>query len=279
MLTVRRLAAAALALALLAPPIARAQQPAARPADSTAARDTVAPSPSSRTPAAPAESAGTWEVLIGHSYGSARALTQPATLTLEQEKGAPLYSVVDVGAVLRGALAPRAWLEMGLRARAGSARAPGQRAYGAMTRLFTELDPALVAIGYEYLADGHFAVTQPAATAEVTLLGGVPGLGTWVSPAVRLRWRPWLGASWGNGFRPYGRVAAEYVSGRAEAGLEATGWIVGGSAAGFLQGDVSLRLVAGLFLTASGEAGRAPPAFAPSGRVGIGLGFRLGTTR
>ena len=256
---------------------ATAQQPSA-PAPQPAAAQPRDTAPGAPTPQA-AAGASSWELLIGHSYSSVRALTQPATLALEQEKGAPLYTVVDAGAVLRGGLAPRTWLEMGLRARAGSARPPSQRTYGAMTRLFAELDPVLVALGYEFLGDGHFAATQAAATAELTPLGGPAGLGTWVSPGFRLRWRPWLGVSWGNGLRPYGRVAAEYASGRAEAGVEATGWIVSGAAVGFVQGDVSLQLVGGLYLTASGEAGRAPPAFAPSGRVGIGLGFRLGTTR
>ena len=36
------------------------------------------------------------------------------------------------------------------------------------------------------------------------------------------------------------------------------------------------RLVGGLFVTASGEAGRQPPRYEPSGRFGLGLGFRLG---
>jgi len=41
-------------------------------------------------------------------------------------------------------------------------------------------------------------------------------------------------------------------------------------------GDLSVRLVGGLFVTASGEAGRQPPRYEPSGRFGLGLGFRLG---
>jgi hypothetical protein len=75
--------------------------------------------------------------------------------------------------------------------------------------------------------------------------------------------------------RPWARLAAEYVSGRVELGAEATGWLVGGSALGFAQGDLSVQLVGGLFLTVSGEAGRAAPRFEPCGRLGVGLGFRL----
>ena len=242
----------------------------ARPPDTTrpAARDTTL------RPAAPAGTAH-WELLVGHSYSSARALMQPATLVLEQERGAPLYSVLDAGALLRGSLQPRTWLEMGLRARAGSARPPTQRAYGAMARLFADLDPILVAAGYEYLADGHFVTSQSAATFELTPLGGAPGLGTWLSPALHFRWRPWLGLSWGRGARPYGRLAAEVAAGRVEAGVEATGWLVEGTGVGFVQGDLSVQMVGGLYLTASGETGRAPPAFEPSGRIGVGLGFRL----
>ena len=223
---------------------------------------------------------GGWDLLIGHSYSSARALTQPATFVLEGERGAPLYTVLDAGALVRGSLADRAWLELGVRALAGSARTPAQRVYGAMGRAFAELDPVLVAIGGEYLADGGFDVRQPAATAELTPLGGggAAGLGTWVSPRVHFRWRPWLGVSWGNGVRPYARLSAEYVSGRVEAGAEGTAWLVEGSGFGFAQGDLSVRLVGGLYATASGEAGRAPPRFEPSGRFGIGLGFRLDTT-
>jgi len=268
---VRACLVAAAAL-LLVPARAAAQADSTRPpADSARGarvRDAAA------GPAAPA-AAHRWELLVGHSYSSARALLQPATLVLEQERDAPLYSVVDAAVLLRGSLQPRAWLEMGLRARAGSARPPAQRAYGAMARLFAHLDPILVAAGYEYLADGHFGVHQSAATLELTPLGGAPGLGTWVSPAVHVRWRPWLGLSWGDGARPYARLAAEAALGRTEAGLEATGWLVKGSGVGFVQGDVSVQLVGGLYLTASGEIGRAPPTFEPCGRVGVGLGFRV----
>ena len=265
--------AAALALAAsLAAGAAAAQRP-----DSGAATQPAA-GPAAPAATAGAETAPAWQLLVGHSYSSARALTQPATFTLEQERGQPLYSVVDAAALLRGALAPRAWLELGLRAHGGSARPPAERAYGAMARVYGEMDPVLVAAGYEYLGDGHFAVRQPAATFEVTALGGAPGLGTWVSPALHLRWRPWLGVSWGKGVRPYVRVAGEWVNGRMEAGVETTGWLVSGSAVGFVQGDLSVQLVGGLFATASGEAGRAPPSFAPAGRFGVGLGFRLGAS-
>ncbi len=228
--------------------------------------------------AAAAQEPGRWELLIGHSYSSARALTQPATFVLEGERGEPVYTVLDAGALVRGSLTSRAWHETGLRARAGSARPPAQRVYGAMARGFTELDPVLVAVGAEYLADGTFDVRQVAATAELTPLGGAGGLGTWVSPAFHLRWRPWLGLSWGSGARPYARAAAEFVSGRVEAGAESTAWLVAGSANAFVQGDLSVRLAGGLYATASGEAGRAPPRFEPSGRFGVGLGFRLDTS-
>ena len=249
---------------------AAAPPAAAAPAPDTAARAQAAAGTTGLAPA--------WQLLVGHSYSSARALTQPATFTVEQERGQPLYTVLDAAAMLRGALADRAWLEMGLRARGGSARPPGERAYGAMVRMFGELDPVLVAAGYEYLADGHFLVQQPAATFEVTALGGAPGLGTWVSPALHVRWRPWLGVAWGKGVRPYLRADGEWTGGRFEAGVETTGWLVDGTAVGFVQGDVSVRLVGGLFATASGEAGRAPPTFEPEGRFGVGLGFRLGPT-
>jgi len=216
-----------------------------------------------------------WELLVGHSYSSARALMQPATLTLEKVRGSPLYSVVDVGALVRGSLATRSWIEMGLRARAGSARPESQQVYGAMARVYRELDPVLVAVGAEYQADGAFGVHALDATAELTPLGGLPGLGTWVSPALHLRWRPWIGAAVGDGVRPYVRLSADWVQGRLEAGVEETAWLVSGSGRSFVKGDVSVQLVGGVFVTASGELGRSPPTWERTGRIGLGLGFRV----
>jgi hypothetical protein len=219
-----------------------------------------------------------WDLLIGHSYSSPRALLQPATLVLEQAQGEPLYSVVDVGALVRGSLAARSWIEAGLRTRAGSARPASQRVFAAMARAYRDLDPVLVAVGGEYEADGGFDVQTVQATAELTPLGGLPGLGTWVSPAVRLRWRPWIGVAAGGDVRPYARLSADWMTGRVEAGVESSAWLIRGSGRSFVKGDVSLRLVGGLFLTASGEAGRPPPRYERTGRFGLGLGFRLGPT-
>jgi hypothetical protein len=216
-----------------------------------------------------------WELLVGHSYSSARALMQPATLTLEKVQGSPHYSVLDAGALLRNSIAARSWIEAGLRARAGSARPESQQVYGAMARVYRELDPVLVAVGGEYQADGGFAVHSLDATAELTPLGGLPGLGTWVSPAVHFRWRPWIGAAVGSGVRPYARLSADWVQGRLEAGVEETAWLVSGSGRSFVKGDVSVQLVGAFFVTASGELGRSPPTWERTGRIGLGLGFRL----
>jgi len=216
-----------------------------------------------------------WDLLVGHSYSSARALMQPATLTLEKVRGSPLYSVVDVGAVARGSVSARTWLEMGLRARAGSARPESQQVYGAMARAYRELDPVLLAVGGEYQTDGAFGTHALDATAELTPLGGLPGLGTWVSPDLHLRWRPWIGVAAGDGVVPYARLSADWVQGRLEAGVEETAWLVTGSGRSFVKGDVSLKLVEGIFLTASGELGRSPPTWENTGRIGLGLGFRL----
>jgi hypothetical protein len=147
-----------------------------------------------------------------------------------------------------------------------------------MARAYRELDPVLVAVGGEYEADGGFDVHTTQATAELTPIGGLPGLGTWVSPAVHLRWRPWIGAAAGDGLRPYARLSADWVQGRLEAGIESTGWLVRGSGRSFVKGDVSVQLVGGLFVTASGEVGRPPPAWERTGRIGLGLGLRLGPT-
>ncbi len=220
-----------------------------------------------------------WELLVGHSYSSPRALLQPATLVLEKAQGEPLYSVLDAGALVRGSLGARTWVETGVRTRAGSARPPGQRVFAAMARAYRELDPALVALGVEHEADGGFDVQQTAATAELTLLGGVPGLGTWVSPAVRLRWRPWIGVAAGGEVRPYARLSADWVSGRVEAGVEGSAWLVSGSGRSFVKGDLSVGLVGGLSVTASGEFGRPPPRYERTGRIGLGLGFRLAPTQ
>ena len=222
------------------------------------------------------DSLRSWELLVGHSYSSARALMQPATLTLEKVRGSPFYSVLDVGALVRGSIAERSWIETGLRARAGSARPESQQVYGAMTRVYRELDPVLVAVGGEYQADGGFDVHALDATAELTPLGGLPGLGTWVSPAFHLRWRPWIGAAVGDGVRPYARLSADWVQGRLEAGVEETAWLVSGSGRSFVKGDVSVQLIGAFFVTASGELGRSPPTWERTGRVGLGLGFRAG---
>lgn len=221
------------------------------------------------------DSSRRWELLVGHSYSSARAMMQPATLTLEQVQGSPLYSVLDVGALVRGSVAARSWIEAGIRARAGSARPSSRQVFGAMARVYGELDPVLVAVGGEYQADGGFDVHSLDATAELTPLGGLPGLGTWVSPTVHLRWRPWIGAAAGDGVRPYVRLSADWVQGRFEAGIEDTAWLVAGSGRSFVKGDVSIHLVGGLSVTASGESGRSPPTWERTGRIGLGLGFRL----
>ena len=229
------------------------------------------------TNAAAQEPAGLrrWELLVGHSYSSPRALLQPATLVLEKVAGSPLYSVLDAGALIRGSLGPRLWLETGVRTRAGSARPRSQRVFAAMARAYRELDPVLFAVGAEYEADGGFDVQQTAATVELTPLGGAPGLGTWVSPSVRVRWRPWIGVAVGADVRPYARLSAEWASGRVEAGAEGSAWLVKGSGRSFVKGDFSVGLVGGLFITASGEVGRPPPRYERTGRIGVGLGFRL----
>jgi hypothetical protein len=229
-------------------------------------------------PAQAPDSLARWELRIGHSYSSPRALLQPATLVLEKAQDAPLYSVVDVGALVRGSLGARSWVELGARTRAGSARPRSQRAFGAMVRAFRELDPILAAVGGEYEADGGFDVRVLQATAELTPLAGLPGLGTWVSPSVHLRWRPWIGAALGHGLRPYARVSTDWVQGRLEAGIEETAWLVGGSGRSFVKGDVSVRLAGGLSVTLSGETGRPPPTWQRTGRIGLGLGFRFGRT-
>ncbi len=229
-------------------------------------------------PAAAQESgsaAPRWDLLVGHSYSSSRALLQPATFALEQERGEPVYTVLDAGLLVRGSVASRTWIEAGVRARTGSARPMAQRVYGAIARAFHEADPILIAAGVEHEADGGFDVQTTAGTAELTPLGGLPGLGTWVSPRLHLRWRPWVGIAVGADARPYARLAAECATGRVEAGLEATSWLVHGSGRSFVRGDVSVGLAGGFFATASGEFGRPSPRFEASGRYGIGLGFRL----
>jgi hypothetical protein len=229
------------------------------------------------TNAAAQERAGArrWELLVGHSYSSARALLQPATFTLEQVRGSPLYSTIDAGALVRGSLGSRTWLETGVRTRAGSARPRSQRVFAAMARAYVDLDPVLLAAGTEYQADGGFDVQQTAGTLELTPLGGLPGLGTWVGPDLHLRWRPWVGVDFTGDLRPYARISAEWASGRVEAGAEGSAWLVRGSGRSFVRGDVSVGLTGSLFVTASGETGRPPPTYERAGRIGVGLGFRL----
>lgn len=239
-----------------------------------------------------ADSASHLTVSFGRSYSSARALHRPGTFVVEKQRGAALYTVIDAGALISGSLSHRTWMEFGLRARGGSSRPRSRRAYGSVARVWAELDPILVAAAGEYEADGGFDMQKGTATLEVTPLGGLPGLGTWVRPAFKLRWRPWLGVGYGNVFdteagdveprnfwRAYLRVGADYTAGGFTVALEGTSWVLNGELKGanFLTGEVSHALTRALSLSATAEAGREPPRFEKSSRAGLGLGVRFAT--
>lgn len=235
--------------------------------------------------------AGPVQVGIGHSYSSASALAQPATLVLIAEEDAPLLARLDAGLLARGPLGNLAAWELGARAATGSARPASRRVYGAVARGWRVTDPVIVALGGEYEADGDFEVEKGVIHVETSPLRGAPGLGRWVTPRVRLRWRPWLGVGYGNVFdsdvaradiesnnfwRAYARVEASYEPrGRARCDLEATSWLVHGDIRGtnYLKAALAVPLVGGLSLSADLAAGRQPPRFERERRVGLGLGF------
>jgi hypothetical protein len=235
--------------------------------------------------------AGTVEVGIGHSYSSASALAQPATLVLVAEENVPLLARLDAGVLARGPLGNLAAWELGARAATGSARPASRRVYGAVARGWRVTDPLIVALGGEYEADGDFEVEKGMINVETSPLRGAPGLGRWVTPRVRLRWRPWLGLGYGNVFDPdaaradiepknfwraYARVEASYQPrGRARCDLEATSWLVHGDIRGtnYLKAALAVPIVGGLSLSADLAAGRQPPRFERERRIGLGLGF------
>ncbi len=239
------------------------------------------------------DSASHLTISFGRSYSSTRALHQPGTLVVEKQDGASLYTVIDAGALVTGPLSHRTWMEFGLRARGGSSRPRSKRAYGSIARVFAEIDPILVAAAGEYEADGGFEVQKGTATLEITPLGGLPGLGRWISPDFKIRWRPWLGIGYGNVFetantaiepenfwRAYLRLGADYTLGKLEVALEGTSWVLNGEFRGTnaLTGEASVKITPAISLSATGEAGRAPPRFEKSSRIGVGLGVRF-TTR
>jgi len=235
--------------------------------------------------------AGTVEVGVGHSYSSASALAQPATLVLVAEEDAPLLARLDAGVLARGPLGHLAAWETGIRAATGSARPASRRVYGAVARGWRATDPLLVAFGGEYEADGDFEVEKGVLNLEASPLRGAPGLGRWVTPRVRLRWRPWIGLGYGNAFdagaaradvesknfwRAYARVEASYQPrGRARCDVEATSWLVNGDIRGtnYLKAALAVPIAGGLSLSADLAAGRQPPRFERERRVGLGLGF------
>jgi hypothetical protein len=228
---------------------------------------------------------------IGHSYSSASALAQPATLVLVAEEDAPLLARLDAGILARGPLGRLAAWETGIRAATGSARPASRRVYGAVARGWRVADPLIVAFGGEYEADGDFEVEKGVINLETSPLGGAPGLGRWVRPGLRLRWRPWLGLGYGNVFDPgvarsdiesknfwraYARVEVSYQPvGRARCDLEATSWLVDGDIRGtnYLKAALAVPITGGLSLSADLAAGRQPPRFERERRVGLGIGF------
>lgn len=228
---------------------------------------------------------------VGHSYSSAAALAQPATLVLVSEEDVPLLALFDAGALARGPLGRLGAWETGARASTGSARPQSRRVYAGMARAWHVADPFLVAFGGEYEADGDFDVEKGLLNFEASPLRGAPGLGKWIDPGFHLRWRPWLGVGYGNVFdasasrtdvedgnfwRAYARLEASYQPpGKARADLEATSWLVDGEIRGtnYLKAALAVPLTGGLSLAADLSIGRQPPRFEHESRVGLGLGY------
>lgn len=234
------------------------------------------------------------EWAVGHSYSSASALRQPATFVLVIEEGRPALTQMAGGILARGSQGRSTAWEAGMRANAGSARRSAARSYGALLRAIRAAHPWILALAGEYEADGRFDVEKGIATLEITPMRGAPGLGRWWSDRFRLRWRPWIGAGYGNVFdesdtradlerdgfwRGYARLEVAFEPrGGATADVEATSWLVNGDVRGtsFVKAAVTVPLGGGLSVACDLEAGRPPPRFERTRRVGLGLGYRRG---
>jgi hypothetical protein len=253
--------------------------------------------------AASAQEAPAWELHVGHSYSSVSALRQPATFVVSADLGRPTLTKIDAGLLVDGAWGADGGFEFGVRASGGSLRPRAGRVYGSILRGWKHWSPVVVAADGEYEADGGFDVEKGVLAVEATPVGGLPGLGVWVRPGFRLRWRPWIGIGYGNVFstddadasreagnfwRGLARLELHYVPGRRgadspagardlpELDVEATGWLLFDDARGegYLKAALAVPLGSGISLAASAEAGRQPPRFEPARSMGVGVGFR-----
>jgi hypothetical protein len=229
------------------------------------------------------------DVAIAHSYGSAKSLGQPATFFLVGAEHQPTLSEIDGSILFRGGLGVSGFWESGVRALAGSARDKPERVFGAVARATWDLNPVALTMASEYEADGGFDVEKGVLTAEVTPEGGPRGLGRPWSPAVPLRWRPWLGAGVGNVFdasgtedpesgsflRGYARLEATWSPAPWEVGAVGTLWAVEGGVGtrSDARGTVAYRIHEGVSFDLTGEIGRQPPRFVRVQSFKIGFGF------
>ena len=227
---------------------------------------------------------------VGHSYSSAGALRQPATVVALKAQGGPWLSKLDGGVVWR-VPSRRLTLELGARASAGSARTRAERVYGAIIRSDWSVPSTGIGVTAlaEYEADGGFYVEKGFVGVEVTPLGWpAGGLGRFTGRGARgLRWRPWLGVgvvTEGN-LRALARLEAALRvpvgDWMMEGDVEGTTWYIDGiNGTSYGQAALSLELGrSGLTLTFSAEEGRRPPVFAKSSYASLGLGLRLPVVR
>jgi hypothetical protein len=243
-----------------------------------------------------------WTLRIGHSYSSATALRQPATFVVSSDLGRPTLTLLDAGLLLQGPLGRRGGIDVGARYAGGSGRPELRRTFSAITRGWQRFDRVVVAGDAEYETDGGFVDRNLVAGVEATLTHGLRGLGQPWSPALRLRWRPWLGLGYGTVLatdtagdpeagaflRGLARLELHYAAGviealggdrraaAAEFDLELTGWMLFDAARGegFAKAALGVPLRHGFSLSASAGMGRQPPAFERERRIGLGLGFR-----
>lgn len=244
-----------------------------------------------------------WDLHVGHSYSSVSALRQPATFVVSADLGRPTLTKIDAALLVDGAWGMDGGFEFGVRASGGSLRSRGGRVYGSILRGWKHWSPIVVAVDGEYEADGGFDVEKGVVAAEVTPVGGMPGLGVWVRPGFRLSWRPWIGIGYGNVFstddadasresgnfwRGRARLELHYVPGAHRPGesgrgrdlpefdLEATGWLLFDDprGEGYVKMALAVPLGGGISLAASADAGRQPPRFELARSLGIGVGFR-----
>lgn len=230
-------------------------------------------------------------VAIGHSYSSIGALRQPATLMALRSAGGPWLTKLDAGVLATLPTGAGFALEFGVRASVGSARSRAERVMGAVARTdWSFTGPNLgLGLGVELESDASDTHTMTFGAELTPLAWGAVGLGRFTHHRMEgtvlrpygFRWRPWIGAAAGDGFRGHSRLEAALRvplgSVAIEGAAEGTAWYTDGGFNGvnYLDASLSIETGNGWSLTVTAEEGRRPPGFGRASRQAIGIGLRL----